>query len=108
MGKKLSPSSKRKLVERIGSCYRRSRKRQDLMNNTGCIRENARLYHADADLIYLVDRTLKDCTKDTQNIIRHEFLEVSDPYWYEAYYSRSTFYRLKREAIDEFLKSQDI
>lgn len=108
MQNQMTESTKRKLAEYIGNAYMRSRKRMDVMLNTGGVEENPRQYHTDADLVYLVDRALQDCSKDTRKIIRNEYLQKADAYWYEEFYSRSTYYRLKRYAVNEFLKSLDI
>ena len=108
MKTELSESAKRKVVERFGVMYRRALKRMDILENTGCICEDAAGYRSEADLVFLVNRALEDCSQDTQCIIKNEYLKVSDPYWYEQYYTRSTYYRLKREAVDEFVESLDI
>ena len=108
MKKSMTESAKRKVAERIGALYRKSLKHMDIMSNTDCIREGTAVFRSEADLVYLVDRALQDCSRDTRFIIRNDYLKVSDPYWYEEFYSRSTYYRLKKEAISEFLESLDI
>ncbi|MBR3357541.1 MAG: hypothetical protein IKG46_06890 [Solobacterium sp.] len=107
MNKTMTDSAKRKVAEYIGSVYRRSRKRMDVMLHSG-VEESTAQYHTDADMVYLVDRALEDCSKDTRFIIRRELLQKPDPYWYEEFYSRTTYYRLRKQAIDEFLDSLNI
>ena len=108
MQKDMTDSAKRKVAEYIGSVYRRSRKRMDVMIHSGGVEESAEQYHTDANMVYLVDRALQDCSKDTRFIIRRELLQIPEPFWYEEYYSRTTYYRLRKQAIDEFLNSLDI
>ncbi|MBQ1355384.1 MAG: hypothetical protein IIY72_02775, partial [Solobacterium sp.] len=68
-----------------------------------CIRENQALYDNDGSLIMLIDRTLMDCSKETQCIIRNEFLEIPEDMWYLPFFSRSAYYRLRKKALVEFM-----
>lgn len=72
------------------------------------VQENQKIYDNDRDLIHLIDCTLKDCGRDTRCIIRHEYLENSEPNWYKKFFSKSAFYRLKKAAINEFIHCLNI
>ncbi|MBQ1318117.1 MAG: hypothetical protein IIY53_08785 [Solobacterium sp.] len=92
-----------KIVKYIGKVYRRSKKRRDVFEYQKCIRENQALYDNDGSLIMLIDRTLMDCSKETQCIIRNEFLEIPEDMWYLPFFSRSAYYRLRKKALVEFM-----
>ncbi|MBR0213534.1 MAG: hypothetical protein IJL95_02280 [Solobacterium sp.] len=92
-----------KIVSYIGKVYRRSRKRRDVFEYQKCIRENQAVYDNDGSLIMLIDRTLMDCSKETQCIIRNEFLEIPEDMWYLPFFSRSAYYRLRKKALVEFM-----
>lgn len=96
------------IMKYIGKIYKRAKKRVDVLHFNNCIEENWPVYDNDTQLIHLIDRTLLDCSNDTKNIIRHDYLQLSNPHWYESYYSRSSYYRLKKKAIEEFLGSLNI
>ena len=101
-------AEKRKIIKYIGDIYLKAQKRVDVLHFNNCIEENWAVYDNDTQLIHLIDRTLLDCSNDTKNIIRHDYLEVSNSHWYESYYSRSSYYRLKKKAIEEFLNNLNI
>ena len=92
-----------KIVKYIGKVYRRSKKRRDVFEYQKCIRENQALYDNDGSLIMLIDRTLMDCSKETQCIIRNECLEIPEDMWYLPFFSRSAYYRLRKKALVEFM-----
>lgn len=103
MDQTLDTEDMEKIVSYIGKVYRRSRKRRDVFEYQKCIRENQAVYDNDGSLIMLIDRTLMDCSKETQCIIRNEFLEIPEDMWYLPFFSRSAYYRLRKKALAEFL-----
>ncbi|MBR2066784.1 MAG: hypothetical protein IJ875_00720 [Solobacterium sp.] len=94
----------KKIVMYIGGLYKRSKKRADLMRYHNVVEENRTIYDDDAQLLHLIDRTLQDCNKNTALIIRKDYLDNHIDKWHEHYFARSTYYRLKRTAIQEFLE----
>ncbi len=103
MDQTLDTEEMEKIVGYIGKVYRRSRKRRDVFEYQKCVRENQAVYDSDGSLIMLIDRTLKDCSKETQCIIRNEFLEIPEDLWYLPFFSRSAYYRLRKKALIEFM-----
>lgn len=53
--------------------------------------------------IYYVRVILEELSKDERRILVRDFIETSDRNWWMDYYSKSTYYRLKNEAIKHFL-----
>lgn len=64
---------------------------------------NKKEYLNDVAYIHLFDKILQECDEDTNKIIRNEYLGKKRYRWYNEYYSRSTYYRLKNKALDEIL-----
>ena len=93
------------LTRKIGETYRYCKKQIDYFEYAGCVRENQKVYDDNRALIKLVDLSLENCTQTTRQIIRRQYLEISDTEWYRDYYSSSTYYRLRRKAVEEFLNS---
>ena len=106
--KSLSDKDKEKVVKYIGDIYRKSKKRIDVFEFQNAVNENRAIYESDRSLVQLVDRTLEDCSKDTRIIIRYSYLENTDPHWYLNYYARTTYYRYRKEAINEFINCLNI
>jgi len=50
-----------------------------------------------------VHYALCSCSKESQIIIEKEFILHEDKNWWYDYYSRSTYYRMKHKAMNEFL-----
>ena len=95
------------VVEMIAIEYRRAKKHLDYYHYTSCVKENQRGYNDDLHYVQEVEASLNNCSKDTQKIIRHGYLEVSEPKWYLEFYTRSVYYRLRKKAIEEFLNCLD-
>ncbi|MBZ4195302.1 MG284/MPN403 family protein [Mycoplasma tauri] len=48
-------------------------------------------------------RALECISPESKHLLRKEFLEEKESYWYEKYYSKTTYYKYRRNAVDEFL-----
>lgn len=93
-----------KLVQKIGEEYKTSRVKVNSSCYGSTIHDNRRNYIYPREYMYNVDEALLNCSLDTRHIIMHDYLMVSDKQWYLAFYSRTTYYRLKRIAVTEFLR----
>ena len=91
------------IMKYLGGIYRRAKKRADLCGSQG----GGRMDQYDRQLIYLIDRTLQDCSRQNSMILRRTYFENSDEGWYAEFLSASAFYRLKKEAAVEFLNCLD-
>ena len=89
-----------KMTDRISSLYKECRKRMNYCQRAALIEENKDAYEQDLKVVAYVDCCLETCSKDTQKIIRSDYLEVSDPKWYMEYYSATGYYRRKQKAIE--------
>ena len=64
----------------------------------------------DNDLIFrkIVDDALYDLNEDHHRIILNDYIIKQKPIWIYEYYTKSTYYRLKHKAIEEFLQCLNI
>ena len=108
VSKDLSNEERLKLVSFICESYLKSKKRMGFYDYVNVIRINKNLYEGDKGMVYLVEHSLAECTETTQMIIKNDFLEKKETEWYYKYFSRSVYYRLRKEAVDEFLHHLDI
>lgn len=104
MIKNLSCRELEKIVNHIGVLYKKS----VLRNNSLTLNEQGKTYKDDKQLICAINSCLNECSKDTKCIIENEYLKNMDNYWYLEYYTKSTFYRLKKKAVKEFIDCMDI
>ncbi len=107
--KNLNTREANTIITKIAMQYRMARKYMDLAAYSGYIRERQAEYDESRSVIAIVDRSLQDCTRDTQLIIRKEYLEnnVQDQ-WYLEYYSKTTYYRMRKKAMKEFLENMNL
>lgn len=94
----------RNVANTIGDRYRIAVRQMESMESDRTVSLNMQEYKDAADYVKEIDRTLDDCTEDTRLIIRKECLSMSESGWYENYYSRNTYYRLRKKAVIEFLR----
>ena len=56
------------------------------------------------EFIHDVDEILKSLPPDYEIILRNDYFRHRERKWYLKYYSRSTYYRLKVDALNEFVR----
>lgn len=49
------------------------------------------------------NRALKCLEDNYKHLITKEFLEKENNYWYEEFYSKTTYYKYRKNAVNEFL-----
>ena len=106
--KKIEDMSARELnsiMKYLSGIYKRAKKRSDLADYSHA--GPSEMYRYDRQLIYLIDRTLADCSRQNSMILRRTYFENDDSEWYTEFLSPSAFYRLKKEASVEFLNCLD-
>ena len=91
------------ILSYLGRSYRISKRRIAIISENNKVEENHRVYDDDNQYVRIIDNALKACSNNTQIIIKHDYLYEAEPYWYRKYYARSSYYRYKRKAVEEFL-----
>ncbi len=87
----------------IGERYRRTKLRNDFEEIEG-VKEHRKYYDQECTFIARVDRCLQECTRTTRLVIQEGYLKPHEEDWYLDYWCRTTYYRKKRLAIEEFLR----
>ncbi len=101
--KNLRLKDKEKIILYMMKNYRRAKRQIEVEEMKGIIAEQSSGYKEKKILIHLVESSLKECSLDTQRILENEYFKRTVKMWYLEYYSKSTFYRLKHRAIEEFI-----
>ncbi|MGM9941751.1 MAG: MG284/MPN403 family protein [Bulleidia sp.] len=96
-----------RIASLIATHYRQSLRKMESLEAQNAVAMNLKEYNDAAEYVQRVDRALQDCSSDTRFIIRNGFLKNSESKWYMNYFSRNTFYRLRRKAVSEFLTTLD-
>lgn len=87
------------VTEHYKLCVRRMKSLEFQGAQNKCTKE----YIDAANYVHEVDLILKDCSKTTQTFIREEFICSDGDEWRVRNYSNTTFYRLRKKAIEEFV-----
>lgn len=93
----------RNIANVICEHYRLCRRKMESLEKQNAVALNMDDYRDALNYVTTIDRTLQDCSNDTRLIITQGFLNNGDPGWYDSYYSRNTYYRLRKKAVSEFL-----
>lgn len=56
------------------------------------------------NVVKILDMALNSIKKDYSIILTNDFFETKEENWWLYYYSRSTYYRLKNNAMESFLE----
>ena len=96
------------VVRKICGECRKAKVRLDIRRHQNMVSEPEGGISDDARLVYYVERCLLECARETQLIIRNEFMNESRRDWYIPYFSRTTYYRLRPKAVQEFLEALNI
>ena len=55
------------------------------------------------ELIKLIDNGLRELKENDFELLVEEFINKDNKYWWKEVYSKSTFYRHKRQAMNTFI-----
>lgn len=100
MSEKYNLAADEKAAAFIGKCYREAGYRIELTEVKG---EDTRKSIEDRELRLCIDQVLRECSSHTRWFIRNEYLQPKEPKWYMDYCSRTTYYRLKKKCVKEFM-----
>lgn len=100
----LTMEQKEQIVRYLMKCYRKADNRIRRYEELNCVAENIEDYRSDKTTCMLVDDAVRELNSSQQLIIRNEYMHPLDCKWYTEYFSRSTYQRLKIQAVDKFLR----
>ncbi|NLZ75307.1 MAG: hypothetical protein GX914_02250 [Erysipelotrichia bacterium] len=75
----------------------------DKYNKSKFMLENYNQQDKNYDLYLLVKFALNDLDEDSKRILTQEYIKKRESHWWNDYYSQTTYYSLKRKAMEQFL-----
>jgi len=106
--KELNDYELQKIMSYLGELYRQASLRIDLTDHDKPQSVVSDRYLDDRSFVYSIDRSLQDCSKETQLVIRKQFLEINEKNWYLQFFSQGSFRKILLNAIREFLRIMDL
>ncbi len=97
-----------KIMECIGDLYRQVALRTDLAEHDAPNLAPSPQLLDDRAFLYRIDRCLQNCQKETQLVIRKQYLEISDRDWYLEFFTKQAFRKIRIRAIREFFRVMDL
>ncbi len=106
--KELTDRQVHRIMQCIGEVYRDASLRVDLAEHDAPGQPLSEKRLDDRSFVYKIDRSLQNCSKETQLMIRKEYLEISDRNWYQELYGEKAFRKKRVQAGREFLGIMDL
>ncbi len=100
----LSKSEKEILVHYLMRCYRGAKRNTAYLEDCGLIQEKIEEYRSDRKTCLLIDQALEEMDHELREVIQDEFLERKKMQLILEKHSRSNYYRLRNQAVDDFLR----
>jgi hypothetical protein len=75
----------------------------DKYNKSKFILENCNQQDKNYDLYLLVKFALNELDDESKRILTQEYIHKKETLWWNNYYSQTTYYSLKRKAMEQFL-----
>lgn len=100
----LTMTQKEQILNYLMKCYRKSCNRVKRYEVLEMVHEHMEIYRHDKTTVMLVDEAMLELSYEEQRIIRNDYMYPKEQKWFTAYYSRSSYYRLKAQAVDKFLR----
>ena len=92
-------SQRIRLINYLFDLARKQRFQQDRL----LVRESLNDKYSEAMLTEILDSVLDILDEESRRIMVNDFKVRADKQWWQHFYSRSTYYRLKTKATEEFL-----
>ena len=106
--KELNDYELQKIMSYLGELYRQASLRIDLTDHDKPQSAASDRYLDDRSFVYSIDRSLQNCSKETQLVIRKQFLEISETDWYLSFFTEKGYRKILINAIREFLRIMDL
>lgn len=100
----LSTAEKDIIARYLLKCYRVSRENVEYLKECDLIRENMESYRTDKKTILLIERALNEMEESSREFLIREFYEKRKTGMMESEYSKSSYYRKRARAVDNFLR----
>lgn len=103
---KIDTKDKKHLLNEICIMYRRLKKSHlmidtDRLTLADSVQPSNKLFNKKS--ISIFNTILELLPEDQKEIINNDFIYKKNPFWYEDQYSKATYYRIKNDAMNNFL-----
>lgn len=95
---------KNKLIVYLMRLYRKAKTNISYIEDCDLIQERIEEYRVERKTKLIIEDALDELDEQLRMVIINEYVLKKDKKWYLEYYGRSSYYRLKSKAIDEFLR----
>lgn len=100
----MNKQDKETIIQYLMRCYRDSRSMIKFMEDCCIVTENIEQYRYEKKTCFLVDNVLREMQPTLRELLQWEFERPMEENPVAEKYSRSTYYRLRTQAIDDFLR----
>lgn len=84
--------------------YRQHLKRQAFLHHEGwMVSESSHPIPFELAYAYSIQSALEQLTEDEKRILVYEYVENKPKNWWMEYFSKTTYYRIKHHALDQFI-----
>lgn len=99
---KYSFQQKQALIRHLASLYQKQCVVLSYKNHK-ILKENSEEYQGAFHFINFIDGTLELLIKEHKEILVNDYFQQEDKGWWQQYYSKTTYYRIKTNAMNDFL-----
>ncbi len=99
----LSKAEKEIIVHYLMHCYRSSKGNVAYIEECDLIMEKKEEYRSEKKTCFLIERALSEMEESLRKVIEDEFMEKKKVELLQKH-SRSNYYRLRNQAVDDFLR----
>lgn len=100
----LSREDKEKIVHYFMKCYRQAKTNIEYMEECELVSEKIEEYRSEKKTCLLIQQALMEMDGELKDILLMEFLDKRPAKEILEKYSRSSYYRLRNLAVDDFLR----
>jgi hypothetical protein len=97
-----SYASARVIMEHTARVYRQCVMNMNEFEKEHLVRQNWDEYQRDSSFVNEIDQIVMELPGPKRLIIVSDYLRHRVPGWHKGFYADSTYYRLKKEAVEEF------
>lgn len=100
----LTDNEKEQILQYLVKCLKKAQNKKRCYDSGFFVQERPETYNNLEATLFLMEITLSSLSDDSRRIIEQDYIVKREKEWWLDFYSKTTYYRLKRKAIDEFIR----